>query len=317
VNLVDYLKENNNPVITIGMPVYNGAEFIKPALYSLLNQTFKNFELIISDNASTDETGEICKAHAAKDKRIKYIRQRENIGYLANFQYVLMAARGEYFTWAAHDDIRSLDYLELNYEFLLKNTTYVSSGSPNGFDTWGSEKKLVNFSLGQDEIFKRYQKFFKNCFHSHGLFYCLIRTNVLRDSELLDQIFFGNDWLGVDWAVILYLASKGRMNRTLKGNIILGTHGVSSNMNIFQKYNTSMIEYFIPFYKLSKIVMIFSRELSRWQRFRILSVLVKLNISAKVTPLYQSQKSILYRMYLIFLKPLVKKFLHPGIFQSK
>lgn len=305
---MNYLKENDTPVITIGMPVYNGAEGVKLAIDSILNQTFKNFELIISDNASTDETGEICKAYAAKDARIKYVCQRENIG-IANFKYVLMAARGEYFMWAAHDDIRSLDYLEVNYEYLVKDTTYVSSGSPNGFDMWGSEKKLINFSLGEDEVFKRYQKFFKNSFRSHGLFYCLIRTHILRDSELLDQIFLGNDWLGFDWAVILFLASKGRMNRAFKGSITLGTHGASSEMNIFKKYNTSKIEYFLPFFKLSTIVMNFSREFTRLQRVRLLFILVKLNMVAKVWPWYHAVRiDILYRMYLIFLKPLVKKF---------
>lgn len=296
-----YLGGDDKPAITIGMPVYNGANVIKSTLDSLLNQTFKTFELIISDNASTDETEEICKAFAAKDDRIKYIRQSKNIGPVANFKYVLMAARGEYFMWAACDDIRSSDYLEVNYEALSKNSAYVASGSPNGFENWGSDRKLVNFSLEEDGTFERYQKFFQNCFQSHGLFYCLMRTQIVRNAEFLDQVFPEYDWLGYDWATILYLASKGKVNRALRGHIILGVRGISSNANIFNFFNSSKIEKFLPFYVLSKFVINLTKKLSSWQRVRILIALLKLNIFAKIQP-------ILYRLYSRFLKPLVKLF---------
>jgi len=92
------------PVVSIGMPVYNGEKYIREALESLLNQTFRNFELTISDNASTDETEKICKEYASRDKRIRYIRQLDNLGPVANFLLVFSEARGTYFMWAAHDD---------------------------------------------------------------------------------------------------------------------------------------------------------------------------------------------------------------------
>ena len=86
------------------MPVYNGEMFIREALDSLLAQTFTDFELIISDNASTDKTQEICLAYAQRDPRIRYVRQNENKGALVNFQFVLDQARGDFFMWAAADD---------------------------------------------------------------------------------------------------------------------------------------------------------------------------------------------------------------------
>ncbi|MDR7898959.1 glycosyltransferase family 2 protein [Thermosynechococcus sp. JY1334] len=92
------------PKVSIGMPVYNGEKFIRDALDSLLAQTFTDFELIISDNASTDQTEAICREYAAKDKRIRYVRQAQNLGAAANFKYVLDEARGEYFMGAAADD---------------------------------------------------------------------------------------------------------------------------------------------------------------------------------------------------------------------
>lgn len=113
------------PTVSIGMPVYNGEPFISEALDSLLAQTFTDFELIISDNASTDETEAICRNYAAKDKRIRYLKQLENRGASANFQLVLHEAVGEYFIWAAADDLQSKDFLEIQIESLKKHNEIV------------------------------------------------------------------------------------------------------------------------------------------------------------------------------------------------
>jgi glycosyltransferase involved in cell wall biosynthesis len=95
-------KTNNHvPAISIGMPVYNGEKYIREALDSLLAQTFTDFELIISDNASTDSTSNICKEYAIRDSRIRYIRQHKNIGAIANFKFLLEQASGDFFMWAA------------------------------------------------------------------------------------------------------------------------------------------------------------------------------------------------------------------------
>lgn len=111
--MVDLTESSHGvPTVSIGMPVYNAEKYIRGALDSLLSQTFTGFELIISDNASTDETGEICQEYAQKDWRIHYIRQAENIGPMANFQFVLSQAKGKYFMWAAHDDRRAPAFLE-------------------------------------------------------------------------------------------------------------------------------------------------------------------------------------------------------------
>lgn len=97
--------KNHIPKVSIGLPVYNGEKYIREALDSLLFQTFADFELIISDNASTDETEAICREYVEKDSRIRYMRQPGNCGALANFQFVLREAKGEYFMFASHDDI--------------------------------------------------------------------------------------------------------------------------------------------------------------------------------------------------------------------
>jgi len=106
----------NRPLVSIGMPVYNGEKFIREALDSLLGQTLIDFELIISDNASIDATALICRNYAEKDSRIRYIRQQKNLGPFANFQFVLNESNAEYFMWAACDDKWSLDWLEKLYQ---------------------------------------------------------------------------------------------------------------------------------------------------------------------------------------------------------
>ena len=100
------------PLVTIGMPVFNGERFISCALKSLLSQTHKNIEIIISNNCSTDRTYEICEDFAATDSRIKVVTQECNIGATANFNFVLSRAEGQYFMWGAHDDLWDEKYIE-------------------------------------------------------------------------------------------------------------------------------------------------------------------------------------------------------------
>src|SRR4029079_986590 len=93
------------PKLSIGLPVYNGENFLAQAVDSILVQDFRDFELIISDNASTDRTAEICRRYAESDPRVRYVRFEKNQGASRNFCYAFELARGEYFKWAAHDDI--------------------------------------------------------------------------------------------------------------------------------------------------------------------------------------------------------------------
>lgn len=116
--------EDKETLVSIGMPVYNGEQSIRKALDSLLSQTYTNFELIISDNASTDNTGKICRDYANKDKRIRYVRQKENVGIVRNFPFVLNEAKGRYFMWAAHDDWWAPSFISTLKTALEKHPNY-------------------------------------------------------------------------------------------------------------------------------------------------------------------------------------------------
>src|SRR3989344_154015 len=96
--------EYEKGLVSIGFPVYNGAGKMRPALDSLLNQTNRTIELIISDNASTDDTQKVCEEYAARDSRVRYFRQTHDLTQVPNIEFVMQNARGEYFVLGADDD---------------------------------------------------------------------------------------------------------------------------------------------------------------------------------------------------------------------
>ena len=182
------------PVVSIGMPVFNGEETICNAVESLLAQSFKDFELIISDNASTDHTERICREYERKDNRVKYFRQKNNIGPTSNFNYVLEKAQGTYFMWAAADDCWANEFIHLNQLALDKDKTIVASIG-----------KVENQGEGDSSIFKT------GCFPIKGSlaervtafiltpeensrFYSLFRKEVLLKS-FEKRSFVASDWL--------------------------------------------------------------------------------------------------------------------------
>ena len=132
----------SQPLISIGFPVYNGENYIQKSMDALLNQTYKNFEIIISDNASTDNTQAICLDYLERDSRIRYIRQPQNIGATENFIFVLTEAKGTYFLWNAYDDIR----VETCLQYYLENI-----GTANAFYSSYGE-----YSYSLDRIIKSY-----------------------------------------------------------------------------------------------------------------------------------------------------------------
>jgi hypothetical protein len=104
-------KDLRAGLVSIGLPVYNGDRYLRSALDSLVAQDYPDFEIIISDNASQDETEAICRDYAARNSRIRYYRAERNMGPVWNAVQVYQAARGEYFMLAAHDDLRHPQYL--------------------------------------------------------------------------------------------------------------------------------------------------------------------------------------------------------------
>jgi len=98
--------------VSIGLPVFNGEQYLEQAIQSLLAQTYVHFELVICDNASTDGTERICRSYVESDDRIRYHRNPENLGAARNFNLTFELSSGEYFRWASHDDLCAPEHLE-------------------------------------------------------------------------------------------------------------------------------------------------------------------------------------------------------------
>ncbi|MFV2000534.1 MAG: glycosyltransferase family 2 protein [Acidimicrobiia bacterium] len=116
---------NDIPRVSIGIPVYNGENYLAETLDAILAQTFEDFEIVIADNASTDGTEAICVAYAARDSRIHYRRHVQNFGAAPNYNDVYHRSRGAYFKWSAHDDLIDQTFLEKCVSALDANPDHV------------------------------------------------------------------------------------------------------------------------------------------------------------------------------------------------
>ena len=103
---------NAAPRLSVGLPVYNGENYLAESIEALLGQSYEDFELIISDNASTDATADICRHYEKQDSRVSYFRQSRNIGLAPNHNFVVHKARGELIKWASNDDLYARDLLK-------------------------------------------------------------------------------------------------------------------------------------------------------------------------------------------------------------
>ena len=221
----DQKKSIKEMKVSIGLPVYNGGKFIRKKLDSLLEQRLSNFEIIISDNNSTDLTHKICKEYASKDKRIRYFQQNENIGGWKNFGFVLQKAKYEYFLWTAVDDIILPQFLEETLKILESDKKIVASTSTmklygkrtselqtNTSNRWIIKKiKKISLNFGYMNMFSatgtyenRIKEYFKNIRHNQ-VFYSVFRT------EQIKQSFVKNEALWSDACTIFNILKFGEL----------------------------------------------------------------------------------------------------------
>jgi glycosyltransferase involved in cell wall biosynthesis len=114
------------------MPVFNGERYVADALDSLLAQTYEDFEILIADNASTDATEKICRSYSGRDPRIRYVRNRHNVGAISNFNNVFRLTHGRFFKWAAYDDVCAPQFLERCVDVLERDPGVVLACSRIG-----------------------------------------------------------------------------------------------------------------------------------------------------------------------------------------
>ena len=272
--------------VSIGLPVFNGEKFLQKCLDSLLVQTFENFELIISDNASTDKTSQICEDYSRKDDRIRYIRQKNNIGMIQNFNFVLQEAKYEYFMWIGSDDYVLPNFLKKNIEILMLNEHVV--GSISKIDRFGMDfnsnaidstfanliKKIRLRFRSRDTLSlygtyeERVRSFLKRS--TCQIIYGVFRTNQLRKSIIYEP------FVGIDWAEILSVLKYGNFHVVDEVLMYIYEGGASTKgmINISVNYNPNFLGVIFPWYHLtSRSIKILGRKIF----LKNLDVFIRLN----------------------------------------
>ena len=193
--------------LTIGMPVYNGERYLADALDSILAQTYADFELVISDNGSTDATQSICERYAARDPRIRYVRHDTNRGAGWNYEHVRSLARGtDFYKWAAHDDVLAPTFVERCIAALDADpdaslaTTGVAAIDETGTVTRLKHRQVHAGAATADARFRQVLMSDANCEAVFGV----IRTSALATTR------GQGDYIASDRVLLAELALAGR-----------------------------------------------------------------------------------------------------------
>jgi glycosyltransferase involved in cell wall biosynthesis len=234
------MERNNKPRLSIGLPVYNGEKYLSAAIDSILNQTYTDFELIISDNNSTDKTQAICQSYAQKDNRIKYYRFNENVGASKNFNYVFEVSTGEYFKWAADDDLITPDFVEKCIEILDRDSSVVLCHPKTRILVENSGERL-NFlvTLNTDST-KPHTRFREMIYVEHWCFqvFGVFRRQALNLTSLIPNIS------GADKILLAEISLVGRVYEIPEYLFIRRAHRGSST-SAYQD-NRDLMDWYDP-----------------------------------------------------------------------
>ena len=197
------------PLVSIGLPIYNGERYIRDTLPALLNQTYRNLEIIISDNASTDATAALCHEYASRDSRIRYVRQPHTVSVIPNFRCTLELATGEYFMWAAIDDVKPETIVEETLTALLRNPAAVMAHGPIRVEMPDRVDEIEvahEFDLRQDHVARRVETFTREIRHA-AMVFGLYRREALNRAAPYRQ------HMGHDYLMCLQMCVLGQVER--------------------------------------------------------------------------------------------------------
>jgi glycosyltransferase involved in cell wall biosynthesis len=224
------MTNGQKPLVSIGLPVYKGERFLPLALESLLAQDHEKFELIISDNASTDATAEICHRYMIMDNRIRYVRNDVNLGAAINFNRVFHLSAGKYFMWAAHDNIWDKSYISKCVARLEEYPTAVLCFS---------EVTFINEDGGYRSLYKNAETIGKDIparirvlttSNANGCpIYGLIRPEVLKQTRLFTDIF------SPDFILLLELSLLGEFIKVPEPLLSLRLPGHTKTIREYQE----------------------------------------------------------------------------------
>lgn len=264
------------PLISIGVPLYNAEATISNTLNSLIVQDYPNIEILISNNASTDNSLSICEEFAQLSDRISIISQPENIGPIRNFEYVLKESMGVYFIWCASDDYLSPNAISENFELLVTNSTAVGCSSIHAFE--GQVNRKIGHEL-KGNLSSRVKLFFTLRRELHGNFYCLFERRLLLGCPFLSKSFIG--W---DWAIVFYLILKGDLIRSKYSEALFGMNGMSRrSKDLNSVLGISSFWFFFPYLTFSFFILKLMEDIPSLRlKIFIFLKLLTLNIFATI-----------------------------------
>ncbi|WP_161470925.1 glycosyltransferase [Tropicimonas marinistellae] len=200
------VPQSASPDATIGIPVFNGENYLEEAIKSALCQTADDLELVVCDNASTDRTAEIVKDHAADDPRITYLRNETNIGAARNYNRVWAEGRGRYFKWLAHDDRMKPEYLERTIPVLDARPEVVLCNSRVDYiDADGTVFDQYDGILSEASHARPSDRFAAIVLKSHS---CVDFFGLLRRDAMENSLRHGT-FHGADRAFLAQMALRG------------------------------------------------------------------------------------------------------------
>jgi glycosyltransferase involved in cell wall biosynthesis len=201
---------HNKIKITLGLPVYNGENFLQKTLDSILKQTFKEFKIIICDNCSTDKTEEICRHYSQIDDRVEYHRNDSNLGAAGNFNKVFNLSESKYFKWATHDDVLAPEFLQKCFEILESddetNLCYTKRIIIDENDI-ELERVSDGLFLNQNETSARYRHFLKRMRYTTR--WAIPILGLFRSSELKKTRLLGA-YPAADTMILCEVALRGK-----------------------------------------------------------------------------------------------------------
>lgn len=181
-----------DPMVTIGIPTYNRCHLLARSIESALRQTYQNIEVVVSDNASTDDTSRVCNRYATQDGRLKYTRLSTNRGATANFSEVLKHASGEYFLWLGDDDWLDEGYVRGCVDELHNQPAVaIVYGTPLYYYSGKFTNRGTIVVIDKQSWWKRVIDYFSKVV-DNGMFYGIMRTRDIRSLQLTNTM--GGDW---------------------------------------------------------------------------------------------------------------------------
>ena len=233
---------DTQPLVTLGMPVYNGERYLADALDSLINQDYENFELIISDNASSDSTEAICRSYAARDPRIRYSRNESNVGAAKNQAKLFELAAGKYFLLCAHDDLRAAAYVSECVAVLERNPAAVCCCTETVFIDENGKVVAPGYGQGHTNFgspsLSRRQRV-RYLFAAPGTsyyYYGMMRSEAFRKTGPIENL------LGLDLIILLKLSLGGPIIRIPKPLFFYRIFPQKTTKSIMQAVDASNME---------------------------------------------------------------------------